>query len=58
MWDHHVRGRDIMKATGITEGTISNIKNNKNKNFRADTLDKLCKFFNCKIGDLLEYIPD
>ncbi|MDR1167625.1 MAG: helix-turn-helix transcriptional regulator [Heliobacteriaceae bacterium] len=58
MWDNRVRAREISKATGLDECTISNMKNNKNKNLNVNTLNKLCRYFNCRISDLLEYVPD
>ena len=41
---------EVSRKTGLTTSTISNLYN--------DTLEKLCKLFNCQPNDLFEYIPD
>ena len=44
----------VSKDTGITYGTILRWK--KNQLDRADfsTLDRLCEYFDCEVGDVLE----
>ena len=49
---------DVSKLTGMSTSTISNLYNEKVKRLDFDTLEKLCKLFNCKVQDLIEYIPD
>ncbi len=58
IWQHRTTAEDIFQKTGIGKSTLSTIRNNKNINISIHTLNKLCKYFNCKISDLLEYIPD
>lgn len=48
----------VAEKTGMSTSTISNLYNEKVKRLDFDTLEKLCKLFNCKIQDLIEYIPD
>lgn len=49
---------EVSRLTGMSPSTISNIYNEKVKRMDYDTMDKLCKLFNCKIQDLIEYIPE
>lgn len=49
---------ELSKKTKIDKNTISNWYNQKITRFSADTLNTLCKFFNCQVGDLLIYVPD
>lgn len=62
--DREFRGRStvslkqIADATGIHRVTLSKLANNKKYNVGVDTLDKLCRYFECGIGDLVEYVPD
>jgi putative transcriptional regulator len=49
---------EVSEATGINRMTISKMINHKNYSTVTDNLDKLCTFFECKIEDLIEYIPD
>ena len=58
IWEHRTTAEDIFQKTGIGKSTLSTIRNNKNINVSIHTLNKLCKYFNCKISDLMEYIPD
>ena len=55
MWHFDVTAKKISQATGISENTLTHIKNKKHVNVELDTLDKLCHFFDCKIQDLLEF---
>lgn len=58
IWQHRTTAEDIYLKTGIGKSTLSTIRNNKNVNISVHTLNKLCRYFNCPISDLLEYIPD
>lgn len=58
MWLYRTTAKDIFQKTGIGKSTLSTIKNNKNVNICIKTLDKLCKYFDCTISDLIEYVPD
>jgi putative transcriptional regulator len=57
MWERDVSAVEIQRATGIHTNTISGIIHGKRTNVELDTLDKLCKFFDCKLTDLLEFSP-
>ena len=57
-WEHRKTAEEVKKATGLSATTLSNIRNEKNLNISLLTLDKLCKFFNCRVEDILEYIED
>ncbi|CAL7899380.1 helix-turn-helix domain-containing protein [Fusobacterium necrophorum] len=50
---------ELSRQIEISRDTLTKLYNNN----RVDTvglniLDKLCRFFNCHIQDLIEYIPD
>lgn len=49
---------EVSEATGINRMTLSKMINHQNYSTVTDNLDKLCTFFECKIEDLIEYIPD
>jgi putative transcriptional regulator len=44
--------------TGISRATLNRIANNPGYNCNTDTIDKLCKFFECTPCELMEFIPD
>jgi len=47
----------IHKATGIWPRTLSTLATNNQKMVALDTLDRLCAYFECEVGDLLVYVP-
>lgn len=53
-----VQLKEIAEATGIHRVTLSKIANNKRYNVGVDTVEKLCAYFHCGVGDILEYVPD
>ena len=48
----------VVVATGIRPNTIGDLSREDVKKIDIQTLNKLCKVFNCEIGELLEYVPD
>ncbi len=48
----------IALETGIKQPTLSRISVARGYNTTTDNIDKLCRFFGCKVGDLMEYVPD
>lgn len=50
--------KEIAAATGIHRVTLSKIAHNRGVNVGLDTIDRLCRFFGCRIEELLEYEPD
>lgn len=49
---------ELAEKLGCTVQTISKIKNGKVRAFRIETMDSLCKLFQCQPGDILEYMDD
>ena len=58
IWMKRTTAQEVHKATGISCATLSNMRTGKNLNVSINTLDLLCKYFNCKVGDIIEYTPD
>ena len=49
---------EIAEATGINRMTLSKMINHRGHNTQSDNLDRLCRYFDCRIQDLVEYVPD
>lgn len=47
---------EITEATGINRVTLSKMINQKGYSTVTDNLDKLCKFFDCKLQDIAEFV--
>ena len=54
--DHDMKKKDLAKAANISNYTIT--KMNKGENVTVETLGKICAVLDCKIDDILDFIPD
>lgn len=49
----------LQEETGLASSTLSRLlKNEPIDRIDGKTLDTLCQYFGCGVGDLLEYVPD
>lgn len=48
---------DVSRETGIHRNALTLLYRDEASRIDVDTIDKLCAFFECRVGDLLEYIP-
>lgn len=48
----------VSKATGISGQNLKNIATNNTNRIYYSTLDKLCRFLDCSIPDLIELVDD
>ncbi|MEG1926856.1 MAG: helix-turn-helix transcriptional regulator [Ruthenibacterium sp.] len=49
---------DLINATNIRSGTISDLYNECIHSVTIEQINKICKYLNCTVGELFEYIPD
>lgn len=49
---------EVALATGIHRATLSKIANERGYSTGTENLSQLCKFFGCKIEQLVEYVAD
>ncbi len=49
---------DLARETGLHRNTITLLYKEEAARVDLDAMDKLCKYFNCEVGDLFEYLPD
>lgn len=48
--------KEVAEETGISKATLSRIANVPGYNTNTDTIDSLCKYFDCQPAELLEFI--
>ncbi|MCB1864078.1 MAG: helix-turn-helix domain-containing protein [Chromatiales bacterium] len=48
----------VAEKTGIHRVTLSKIANQHDYNVGTEILDRLCRYFECELGDLAEFIRD
>jgi len=58
VWRHKVRGYQIAEATGLSTATISKLMQGEDIDVKLSTINKLCKFFDCKLSDIIEYVKE
>lgn len=56
--ERKLRIAHVSRETGINRGTLTRLYYETTERFETDTLNTLCAFLDCTIGDLLEYVPD
>jgi len=49
---------EVSEQTGISRATLTRIANIPGYNTNTDTIDALCRYFDCQPGELLEYHSD
>jgi putative transcriptional regulator len=45
-------------GNGLHRNGITKLYNEKTDGIKFETLNELCKALECKVGDLIEYVPD
>ena len=47
--------KELAKMIGITEANLSILRSGKAKGIRFDTINKICFYLQCDIGDILKF---
>lgn len=47
---------DVATESGVSERLIHRWINTEPRRFDADSIEKLCRFFDCEVGDLLHLV--
>jgi len=58
MGEHKLKVIDVARETGLHRNTITLLYKETASRVDLETMDKLCALFNCKVGDLFEYVPE
>ncbi|WP_085919389.1 helix-turn-helix domain-containing protein [Halomonas sp. CSM-2] len=48
---------EVSQETGIHRTTLSKIANQRGYNTGTESIDRLCAYFDCKVEDIIEYVP-
>lgn len=49
---------EVADATGIHRSTLSKMLHTRGYNLTASNIDRLCRFFDCQVQDVLVYVRD
>lgn len=55
MGENKLNIQSVHEGTGLNRNTISNLYHEKVSRIDFHTIDKLCNYLNCEVGELLEY---
>ena len=47
--------RELCKRVGITEANLSVLRSGKARGVRFGTLNKICYYLQCEVGDILRF---
>ncbi len=50
-----IKSKELCKLVGITEANMSILRTGKAKGIRFDTINRICYFLNCDVGDILKF---
>lgn len=53
--DRNMKKTDLLETSGIYSQTLA--KMGKNEAISMDTLEKVCTALNCRIEDIVEFVP-
>lgn len=50
--------QEVSVGANINRTTLSKIQHQRGFNTSLETINALCRYFECKVEDILEYVPD
>ena len=53
-----VKLEDVARLTGIHRTTLYKIGSKRGYNTTTENLSRLCRFFECQLSDVAQYVPD
>jgi len=58
MGEHKMKIVDVAKQTGLNRNTVTLLYRETAQRIDLNAIDKLCKLFQCEVGELLEFQQD
>jgi len=58
MGEHKLKIADVARETGLNRNTVTLLYKETATRVDLDAVEKLCKLFNCAVGDLFEYASE
>jgi len=58
MGERKLKISDLVRETDINRGSITRLYHEKASRVDLDLVDTLCRYFECEIGDLFEFINE
>ena len=51
----NMTSKELCKKVGITEANLSILRSGKAKGIRFHTINRICFYLNCDVGDILKF---
>lgn len=58
MGERKMRISDVLRKTGLSRNTVTLMYKETAQKIDIDALDKLCKLFDCKVAEILEFTDE
>ena len=58
MGERKLKISDVANATGINRGTITRLYKETAERVELDVVEKLCRYFECEVGELIEILDE
>ena len=58
MGERKLKISDVERGTGLHRNTVTLLYKETANRIDLEAIDKLCKFFQCSVADLFEYVPE
>jgi putative transcriptional regulator len=58
MGERRLKIMDVVRGAGVTRTGVTSLYNDTATRIDVEMIDRLCKFLNCSVGELFEYIPE
>lgn len=58
MGEQKLKIADLARMTNLHRNGITKLYNEETDGVKFETLDRICRALNCRVEDILEYIPD
>ncbi|WP_439225824.1 helix-turn-helix domain-containing protein [Idiomarina sp. ST10R2A5] len=55
MGEKKLKVMDVARDTGLNRNTVTLLYKETAQRVEFETMEKLCRYFNCNVGDLFEY---
>lgn len=58
MGERKMKIADVARETGLHRNTVTLLYNETASRVDLEAMERLCKLFNCAVGELFERVPD
>ncbi|AXE91073.1 helix-turn-helix domain-containing protein [Paraburkholderia terricola] len=49
---------DLLRSTGLSRNTVTSLYRETSARIDLETLNAICRHYQCNVADILEYAPD